>query len=190
MTAVDLPPGGALAARPAGEFGAHPRARRIARRAGLCTLAAAAGTVYVAGESLARPGASGLVILAGVCVTLAAVLVAVRSARIRVDERGVAWTALGLSVRLGRERLARAEAYRDGVALVPESGSVWFLSAKDWDRLEALPALLSRYGVAVAPRGGPAPLRARAQGYGTAADLLLVLLATAATVTLAASLAL
>lgn len=185
MTAVDAPPGLGLAAAAAGEYSAHPRARRLARRSALCTLAAGAGAIFAAGGDLDRAGASGIVISAGVCMTLSLVLLIVRHAVIRVGADGVSWAVGPASVRMDLDRIAGAEVYRDGIALAPARGAVWFLSARDWRELTAMPAELARLGVPVTRWEGKAPLAARAQGYGLAVDILFVALATLATASLA-----
>ena len=188
LTAVDAPPGVAFAGRPVGEFAARLQARRLAMRAGLYVVAVAAVVVYLASRNLHRPGASGLVILAGVCASLAAVAFAVRRARVTVDSGGIGWGWGVGGVRMGRDRIERMDSYCDGVAAVPRRGSVWFLSARDWDRLERMPAALRQAGLPVVERSGRAPLRARAQGYGLALDIMLVLDATIATGALAVAL--
>jgi hypothetical protein len=188
VTAVDSPPGMTFAGRAAGEFSARSQGRTLARRGLLYVLAVGAVVVLAAARNLHRPGASGLVILVGVCASLAAVALAVRRARVRVDSGGVAWGwSLG-GVRMGRDRLDRLDRYADGVAAVSVRGSVWFLSARDWEGFEAMPEALRRAGLPVAERQGRAPWRVRMQAYGLALDILVVLDALAVTLALAVAL--
>jgi hypothetical protein len=188
VTAVDAPPGVAFAGRPAGEFAARAQGRRLAGRSLVYVLVVGAVIVYLASRNLHRPGASELVILAGVCASLAGVAFAVRRARVRVDSGGIAWGWRAASVRMGRDRIERMDTYRDGVAAVPRRGSVWFLSARDWQGIEQMPVALRRAGLPVAETKGRAPLRARLQGYGLALDILLVLDSLLVTAALAVAL--
>ena len=183
-----MPPGLALTGRPAGEFVGRRRGRALARRSFGYVLAAAAVIVYLATRNLHRPGASGLVILAGVCVALAAVAVAVRHARVRIDKAGIAWGWRVGGVRMSRDRIARVERYDDGAAVVPRRGSGWFLSARDWEGLDRLPAVLGRAEIGQTATATRAPLRARLQGYGLALDLLCVADAVVVTGALAVAL--
>ena len=183
MSAVDAPPGVVFAGRAAGEFTARPGARRLARRVLVYVAVAGTTTVALAGQNIYRPGAEILVIATMVCASLAAVAYAVRRARVRVDRGGIAWGWSAGGFRMPADRIARIDVYRDGVAGVPRRGSRWYLSARDWDRFERMPAALRSAGLPVVERGERAPLRARLQGYGLALDVLLfvdAVLATAA----------
>jgi hypothetical protein len=188
LTAIDAPPGMTFAGRAAGEFSAKAQGRVLARRGLVYVLVVGAVVVAAAARNLHRPGASALVVLVGVCVSLAVVAFAVRRARVRVDSGGVTWGwSLG-GVRMGRDRLDRIDRYADGVAAVSGRGSVWFLSARDWEGFEAMPEVLRRAGLPVAEVAGRAPWRVRMQAYGLALDILLVLDALAVTLALAVAL--
>src|SRR5690606_35829112 len=109
-----------------------------------------------------------------VTISIAAVGLAVRRARVRVGGGGVRWGWDWLGFQLGRDRLARVVAYDDAVAAVPRSGSAWFLSARDWDEFPAFAAAFRRAGIPVETVAGKAPWRARLQGYGRVLDGMLV----------------
>ena len=188
MTAIDSPPGVALPGRAAGEFSARRQGRALAGKGLFYVLAVGAVIVYLATRNLHRPGASGLVILVGVCLSLAAVALAVRRARVRVDSGGIAWGWSVGGVRMGRDRIERVESYPDGVAAVARRGSRWFLPARDWEGLDRMPAALRRAGLPVSERAERAPLRARMQGYGLALDIMVVLDALVITGALAVAL--
>src|SRR5262249_10589714 len=128
LTAVDAPPGLGLGGRPTGEFGARRGPRRLAGAAFRFVAAAAIATLLLA----RRHGDALLTVLAITCVAMAGVGLAVRTARVAIDADGVRWGWSWAGVRMVRARLARADIYDDGVALVSRRGS-WFLAARDWD---------------------------------------------------------
>jgi hypothetical protein len=68
----------------------------------------------------------------------------------------------------------RASVYRDGVTLESKRGSWWFLSARDWDRFDALIRQLRRTDMQIAEHDIKAPFRARMQSYGKFLDFLLI----------------
>jgi hypothetical protein len=105
---------------------------------------------------------------------VAAVGLAVRTARVWIDGGGVRWGWRGLHVRMEVERLACAEVYTDGVALRAKKGSRWFLAARDWDQFELLAREIERAGMPVSRQERRAPQRARVQSYGLVLDAMML----------------
>jgi hypothetical protein len=108
------------------------------------------------------------------CSSIATLGYAVRAARIRVDGAGVRWGWRWAGFRMRRERMKHVQSYADAFALIPQRGSTWYLSRRDWDRFERVPKALRRAKIPFARDPGRAPLRARLQSYGIVLDLLLV----------------
>jgi hypothetical protein len=119
-------------------------------------------------------------------LAVAGVGLAVRRARVAIDPDGIRWGWTWAGFRMARARLTRADVFVDGVALVSRRGS-WFLSARDWDRFDALVRALARAGYPTAEHDHRAPFRARLQSYGRVLDTLLVLAMAAAAAILGAA---
>ncbi|MDB4954073.1 MAG: hypothetical protein JWO36_1642, partial [Myxococcales bacterium] len=98
----------------------------------------------------------------------------VRRARVAVTRDGVrwGWDTLGFTQEAGR--IVKAHVWTDGVTLESKRGSWWFLSARDWDRFDALVRQLRRAELPIEDHAAKAPLRARMQSYGKFLDGLLV----------------
>lgn len=180
MSAVDAPPGIPFAGRAAGEFVARPRARRLARRVFVLVSAAGVLTLAMAARRLYAPLIELLLVAPLMCISVAAVGHAVRSAHVRIDRDGVRWGWSWGGFRLTRERLRRVEAYDDAVALKPTRGSTWYLSRRDWDRFERMLPAIDQAGIPFTRHETRAPLGARLQSYGAVLDGLLVADALAA----------
>ena len=110
-----------------------------------------------------------------ICLMMAGVGLAVRTARVRVDQGGVHWGWNTLGFRMGRDRIERVRFYGSAIALESNRGSVWFLSEYDWDNFERFPKAFVDSGIAVEHMPGRAPIRARLQGYGVVLDGLMLI---------------
>jgi hypothetical protein len=107
--------------------------------------------------------------------SVAILVLAVRSARLSVDEHGVSWGFGGLGIFVRRDRIVTCRVYADAVAVVQRRGFTWYLCARDYAPFTAVVAAVTRARLPATVENGPTPLRARLQSYGTAVDLLLVL---------------
>lgn len=175
MTAVDAPPGLDFAGLAVGEFANRRRPRRLATVVLWFVLLAAVGTVYVSSRRLFSVTAELALGIALMCSSVALLGYLVRVARLRIGSQGVRWGWNGIGITLTRERLERVTVYDDAAAFEPIRGSVWYVSARDWDRFEDLPRALAMAELPYEKSPGRAPLRARLQSYGRALDFLLVL---------------
>ena len=174
MSVVDAPPGLDFAGPAAGEFRSRRRPRRLARFVFFACLFDGGVTVALAAQNLHAP--STIILLVGplLCLSMAAVGLAVRNARVRVDSGGVHWGWQTLGFRMGRARIRAVRFYGDALAIEATRGSVWYLSQYDWDRFEQFPKAFTDSGQEVEHQPGPAPLRARLQGYGVVLDGLML----------------
>jgi len=188
VSAVDAPPGIAFAGQAAGEFVAKPRARRLAARVFVFALAAGVTTLSLAARRLGAPLIELLLVAPLMCMSVAAVGYAVRSAHLRIDRDGVRWGWRWGGFRLGRDRLVRIDAYSDAVALKPRRGSTWYLSRRDWFHFDRVEPAMSRAELPVERHDRGAPIGARLQSYGVVLDGLLVLDGFAAALALVAAL--
>lgn len=188
MSAVDAPPGIAFAGQPSGEFVAKPRARRLATRVFVFAVAAGIATLALAARRLHAPLVELLLIAPLMCMSVAAVGFAVRSARLRVDHDGVRWGWSWGGFRLNRARLLRIDAYSDAFALRPRRGSTWYLSRRDWLRFDGMGAAMRRAKLPLQHHDRNAPIGARLQSYGAVLDGLLLLDGFAAGLALVAAL--
>lgn len=188
MSAVDAPPGISFAGQAAGEFVARPRARRLAGRVLVLATATGVATLSLAARQLGAPLIELLLIAPLMCMSVAVVGFAVRSAHIRVDAEGVRWGWRWGGFRLGRDRLVRIDGYVDAVALAPKRGSTWYLSRRDWENFDRLERAMRIAGLPVTHHDRKAPIGARLQSYGVVLDGLLVLDAMAAVLALVAAL--
>lgn len=190
MSAVDAPMHAGIGGRLAGQFAARPGPKRLATWAMRWVALAGAIAVALAARRPAAPGASSVVVLTLMFVGFAGVGLAVRRARVTIDTGGVRWGWGWLSVRMEREKVRSVDVYRDAIALRPGRGSTWFLSARDWDRFDAMTRAVTRVGWTVTLHDRRAPLRARLQSYGRVLDGLMIgaMLGTAILLAAAASL--
>jgi hypothetical protein len=184
VSAVDAPPGVALADIPAGEFASTIRSQRFSRRVLVYVAAASAATMIVAARRWHAPLVELLFVVPMVCLSVAAVGHAVRRARLRIDGDGVRWGWRVIGFRLRRDRVARASAFADAVAIRPRRGATWYLCRRDWARFEGVAGALEATGIAVTRSRDRAPLGARLQSYGLALDILLLASAAAVSVAL------
>lgn len=178
MSAVDIPPVIGLVGSNSAAFRMRRGGRRLAIAATLVTAAGWAlawwmisqrGSWFYGSRSNAPYAVLPIALFA-----VAAVGLTVRTARIWIDGGGVRWGWRSLNVRMEVERLRCAEVYTDGVGLVAQKGSRWFLAARDWDRFEVLAREIERAGMPVAQLGTRAPLRARLQSYGRVLDGMMI----------------
>jgi hypothetical protein len=191
MSAVDVPQHQGLGGRVAGEFGARRGPRLLAGIAARWVLIAGSLAAALAARRPFHPEADTIVVATLMFAGFAAVGLAVRRARVSVDASGVRWGWSWLGFRLERDTIRHADIYRDAVALRPRRGSTWYLSARDWDRWDALALAVERSGLTVIRHGDRgAPFGARLQSYGRVLDGLLLLTIAGSTllVVLAASL--
>lgn len=174
MSAVDLPPGIGLVGTPLGTFAAPRSARRLSAIALVTVVAFGALTWGFVSRHPYRWHASTQFVLpiAFAAVTLLGFLV--RRASVAVTRDGVRWGWASLNFTQQASRIVTAHVYRDGIALEAKRGSWWFLSARDWDRFDALVRQLRRAELPITDHEGGAPLRARLQSYGRFLDVLLV----------------
>lgn len=175
MSVVDAPPGLDFAGPAAGEFRARRRPRRLARVTLVVCLLDGVATVALAAHQFHAPGTTMLLVGPLLCISIASVGYAVRSARVRVDTGGVHWGWQSLGVRMGRDRIEAIRCYSGALAIEPRRGSIWYLSKEDWERFEALPKAFADSGQVVEYYEGRAPIRARLQAYGAVLDGLMVL---------------
>lgn len=187
MSAVDCPPGLDFAGLADGEFRARPKQARLARRVFVFVLLAGIGTVAIASRRPFAPGVHVLFSAPLFLLSIAAVGLAVRQARVRVTEAGIRWGWENYGFRMPVARLKGVTAYSDAIAFAPKRGSTWFLTDRDWQRFGEFRGALSRAGIAYADGQGRAPIRARLQSYGRALDTLLIVDALASTVALIAA---
>ena len=178
MSVVDAPPGLDFAGPAAGEFRSRPRPRRLARFVFfVCLLDGAITYALVASggiRGLHEPGTSVLLTGPLMCVLMAGVGLAVRTARIRVDAGGVHWGWKTIGVRMARSRLSNVRFYGSAISLESTRGATWFLSAYDWDNFERLPKAFEDSGQPLQHESGRVPIRARMQGYGIVLDGLML----------------
>ncbi len=174
MSATDVPLHLGLGGRVAGEFVARPGPRRLAQVAVRWVLVAGAVAVAVARRRQLEALAPAIAILATVFLSVTLVGLAVRRARVTIDAGGVRWGWGSLGVRMDRDRLRSVGVYTDAIALVPRRGSTWFLSARDWDRFDAMARAVARADLPVEVHPRRAPWRARLQSYGRVLDGLLL----------------
>jgi len=174
MSAVDAPPGVAFAGHAAGEFACRRRPRRLAGRVLLLVLVANALTVLLAGRRMHGQTAELLLVTSLMCASVAGVGYAVRRARLRIDMDGVRWGWSEIGFRVTRDQMVGIDVYRDAVAVRQRRGSTWYVSGRDWDLFERVPAALRRASLPLQSHDRRAPLGARLQSYGTVLDLLLV----------------
>src|SRR5690606_26761851 len=117
-----------------------------------------------------------------VCVSVAAVGLAVRRARLRVDADGIRWGWHVMGFRMRRDRLREVRAYSDAIAVTPRRGSTWYLTRRDWSSFERMVDALGSARLPLVRATGRAPFGARLQGYGLVLDGLLVANSLVATV--------
>ena len=191
MSAVDVPQHAGLGGRVAGEFAARRGPRILAGIAARWVLIAGSIAAALAARRPFSPDADTVIVATLMFAGFAAVGLAVRRARVSVDASGVRWGWSWLGFRMERDKIRHVDVYRDAVALRPRRGSTWFLSARDWDRYDALALAVERSGLPVTrhvDRG--APIGARLQSYGRVLDglLLLTILGSTMLVAIAAGL--
>jgi hypothetical protein len=190
VSAVDAPPGVALADLPAGEFEAALRSQRLSRRVFIHVAVASAATMFVAARRLHAPLVELLFVAPMVCLSVAAVGYAVRRARLRIDGDGIRWGWRVAGVRVRRDRMARVSAYADAVSIRVRRGATWHLCRRDWSRFENMAGALEAAGIAVTRSRERAPLGVRLQSHGLALDVLLVVNALVVSVALLVALTL
>mgnify|MGYP001598920888 CR=1 FL=1 len=175
MSVVDAPPGLDFAGAAAGEFRSRTRPRRLARFAFFVCLFDGVATFALAMRQFYNPGTTILMVGPLLCLSLAAVGLAVRSARVRVEREGLHWGWPGLGFRIAREELSAVGVYGGAVAIQRKRGTPWYLSRYDWDQFDELPKVLSDAGYSIEHCEGRVPLRARMQAYGVVLDGLMVM---------------
>lgn len=175
MSVVDAPPGLDFAGPAAGEFRARPRPRKLAHFVFFVCLFDGAATFALAARKFDAPGTSMLLVGPLLCLSIAAVGLAVRNARVRVDSGGVHWGWKTLGFRMGKSRIKSIRYYGAALAIEATRGSVWYLSQYDWDRFEGFPKAFADSGQKVEHRPGRPPIRARLHGYGVVLDGLLLM---------------
>jgi len=174
MSAVDLPPGIGLVGTALGEFRAPRRARVLATVALAACFGAGFSTWTIVTRRPFGPHTASQVV-APVALTACALLgFLVRSARLAITRDGVRWGWRALGFTQQASRIVRAHVWTDGVTLEARRGSWWFLSARDWDRFDALVRQLKRAALPIEAHAAPAPLRARMQSYGRFLDALVI----------------
>ncbi len=175
MSVVDAPPGRDFAGPAVGEFRARAGPRRLARAVFVMCLIDTAATYALASRQLYSPGTTLLLIGPLVCLSVAAVGLAVRSAVVRIERGGIHWGWGQLGFRVGPARMASLRYYSRGLLVLRKSGAPWYLARHDWERFSEVPKVCEDAGMAVERCDGRAPLRARMQAYGVVLDGLMVL---------------
>lgn len=171
MSVVDAPPGRDFAGPALGEFRSRRGPKRLARAVLLMSLIDAAITYSLIRGNLS----STFIVLPMVCVSIAGVGVAVRSAIVRIDSGGIQWGWGELGFRIGPAKIKVLHLYESGLAVVRSSRAPWYLSRHDWDRFDAVPKVCEDAGLPLERKRGRAPLRAQMQAYGVVLDGLMVL---------------
>jgi len=174
VSAVDVPQHLGLGGRVAGEFAARPGPRRLANLAMRWVAVAGAAAAGLAARNPFHPHASTVMVLSLMFGAFAFVGLAVRRARITIEAGGVRWGWTWLGVRMERERIRAVDVYADAIALRPRRGSAWFLSARDWERYDAMTRAVTRAGFTVTTHARTAPLAAKLQSYGRVLDGLML----------------
>jgi hypothetical protein len=175
MSAIDLPPGIGLQGTPLGMFRAPPRARRLAAISLVMVIVLGAITWGFVSRHPYRWHSSTQVVLPVAFTAFAMLGYLVRRARVAVTRDGVRWGWETVGFTQEASRIVKAHVWKDGVTLESKRGSWWFLSARDWDRFDALVRQLRRAELPIEEHDRKAPLRARLQSYGKFLDGLLVL---------------
>lgn len=175
MSVVDAPPGRDFAGPAVGEFRSRRGPFRLARAVFILCLIDAVITWVLTKSSPALWGRTGLYILPVVCISIAGVGLAVRSAVVRIDAGGILWGWGQLGFRIGPARIKTLHYYERGMAVIRDSGAPWYLARHDWDRFEEVPKVCEDAGLELERREGRAPLRAQMQAYGVVLDGLMVL---------------
>jgi len=120
-----------------------------------------------------------------ICGSVAAVGLAVRTARLQIDADGIRWGWGFFGFRIQAQHLGQVIIYDDAVAIPPRRGSTWYVSHRDWEDFDDVPAALAEAGHRFDIRKRRAPLKARLQSYGVILNGMLILVAAAVTVALA-----
>jgi hypothetical protein len=175
MSAIDLPPGIGLQGTPLGTFRAPPRARLLATISLVVIVGLGAITWGFVSQHPYRWHSSTQVVLPVAFTAFAVLGFLVRRARIAVTRDGVRWGWDSLGFTQHAAQIVKAHVWKDGVTLESKRGSWWFLSARDWERFEALVRQLKRAELPIEDHDRKAPLRARLQSYGKFLDGLLVI---------------
>lgn len=134
------------------------------------TLARSASVANVmrVGEEAAARG----VVAAAAVISIALLVLAVRSASLSVNDDGVGWGFGALAFRVPRKRLRVCRLYHNALAVVSSRGS-WYILARDYAPFERIGEALRRAGLPIEEHARRAPFVAWLQGYGLALDLLL-----------------
>tara|TARA_R110002073_G_scaffold24260_9_gene82165 strand:- start:94596 stop:95156 length:561 start_codon:yes stop_codon:yes gene_type:complete len=170
VSVVDAPPGRDFAGPALGEFRSRPGPKRLARAVLLMSIIDAAITYSLMRGSLT----SAFIILPMVCVSIAAVGFAVRSAIVRIDVGGIQWGWGELGFRIGPARIKMLHLYERGLVVIRTSRAPWYLARHDWGRFEKVANVCEKAGLALERKTGRAPLRAQMQAYGVVLDGLMV----------------
>lgn len=174
MSVVDAPPGLDFGGPAIGEFRGRRRPRTLARVTfGLCLLDGAI-TFSLASKSLHQPGTSTLFVAPVMCLAIALVGLAVRNARVIVDEGGLYWGWKNLGGRVPKVQIDKVLVYEKGLTMSSTKNTVWYLAQYDWEEFDSMPHAFVKAGVSVENRPGNAPWRARIKAYGVFLDGLMV----------------
>lgn len=176
----------AAVTRAGGRYGA-PRGARLRAGVGLVYVGLLAGATLARSatvENILRSGieaAARAVVFSGVLIVFVLLVIAVRTARLGIDEDGVSWGWGDLSFTVKKDRIRVCRIYSDAAAVVMRRGSTWYLTSRDYTPFPEVVLALRRVGFPVEEHTRRAPLRARLQAYGVALDILLGLSALGAT---------
>jgi len=122
-----------------------------------------------------RRSAEYFMIIPLVCFSIACVCYAVRRARLRFGGGGVRWGWDVGGFTMSRDRMTGVDVYENAIAFVPKRGSTWYVSARDWDRFDEVPAAMRKANIEFTLHNKKAPIAATLQSYGIALDLMLIL---------------
>ncbi len=173
MSVVDAPPGRDFAGPALGEFRSRRGPKRLARAVLIMSSIDAAITFSLVRGNLNN--SATFIVLPLVCVSIAAVGWAVRSAIVRIDAGGIQWGWGDLGFRIGPDRIKVLHLYERGLAVIRNSGAPWYLARHDWDRFEEVAKVCEDAGLDLERKPGRAPLRAQMQAYGVVLDALMVM---------------
>lgn len=171
---VDAPPGLDFGGPAIGEFRGRRRPRTLARvTCALCLLDGAI-TFSLASKSLHQPGTSTLFVAPVMCLAIALVGLAVRNARVIVDEGGLYWGWKNLGGRVPQIQIKKVTVYTKGLTMRTAKNAIWYLAQYDWEDFASMPHAFVKAGYTVENHSGNAPWRARIKAYGVFLDGLMV----------------
>ncbi len=174
MSVVDAPPGLDFGGPALGEFRGRRRPRTLARFTFVLCMLDGAITYSLASKSLHAPGTSTLFVAPVMCLAIALVGLAVRNARVTIDQGGLFWGWKNLGGRVPKVQIVKILVYDSGLTMISKGRALWYLSEYDWDHFDKMANAFALAGIPVERRDGSAPWRARVKAYGVFLDGLMI----------------